>query len=271
MQTGVDTLGFGTYGSDKNDDTGGEGSSVFDNMGAGGLPTLISFWLGSKGQKDANEANERIARENREFQERMSSTAYQRAMADLAKAGLNPILAGKNGGASTPGGSTAVMQNELGAGVASAQQAMQIYQAYQQVEQSEAQTQLLRDEAAKVRSETLEQNLNTGHKAADMRLKNALAALNRAAEMGKWIDNQRNEGQFNEETEGGPGKNAWAADVRKRKAEALNKELEAKFREFGLSQAREESRFYDETGQLPYALKIILQLLQGASTASQMR
>jgi isochorismate synthase EntC len=40
------------------------------------------------------------------FQREMSNTSYQRGMKDMKKAGLNPILAGKFGGASTPTGST---------------------------------------------------------------------------------------------------------------------------------------------------------------------
>jgi hypothetical protein len=40
------------------------------------------------------------------FQRDMSNTSYQRGMKDMKKAGLNPILAGKFGGASTPTGST---------------------------------------------------------------------------------------------------------------------------------------------------------------------
>lgn len=67
------------------------------------------------GAKKQNRANERIAQADRDFTERMSSTAYQRSMADMRKAGLNPILAYQQGGASTPGKAGIAAVNE-GAG-----------------------------------------------------------------------------------------------------------------------------------------------------------
>lgn len=82
---------------------------------AGGA-SLLGAGATAYGAAAANKARAKEAQKNRDFQKRMSNTSYRRAMRDMKKAGLNPILAYQRGGASTPGGSMALQEN-IGAGI----------------------------------------------------------------------------------------------------------------------------------------------------------
>lgn len=113
---------------------------------------VVGGLMGMQGQQGANSTNERMqrdanqmnmniaeknnaasqanAREQMAFQEKMSSTAYQRSTKDMKAAGINPMVAYQQGGASSPGGAAgtvqgakmeaAHMENAVGKGVSTA-------------------------------------------------------------------------------------------------------------------------------------------------------
>lgn len=122
---------------------------------------ILGGILGHDAQSSANRTNIRLQREQRDWEERMANSAYQRASQDMQKAGFNPMLAYSQGGANTPNVSAATVQPEdaISRSVSNAGgKAMQV----QQLQNMELQNKILAQKAEQEAMLTERERVNMG-------------------------------------------------------------------------------------------------------------
>lgn len=104
------------------------------------IPMAIAGAASLAGGLLANRSARGEAQRNREFQEKMSSTSWQRGVADMEAAGLNPALAYGKGGATAPSGSMAAQDDVATPAVGSAMQAKRLTQELKNMKEQERDT-----------------------------------------------------------------------------------------------------------------------------------
>lgn len=266
-EDGTGTWGMQDSGASDSSSSGGESSGGGINWTPLINSAVNAFgnFMGSRSQDKANKTNVALSHEQMDFEERMSNTSYQRAVRDMEAAGLNPMLAYSQGGASTPSYTPGHVEGVPNAAASSAKGAMEGYNAAVQVQNTKAQTEALQAQADKARAETTSRDLSTAEQLARIRATKGAAS---ASEESAGLTEATAEGvkaDLAAKTwrpgQGRPGGNNYydnvVQEMRARTEAALN----------DLARSRSESKFYEGIGQGSPYLNMFLNLLKGFSGA----
>jgi hypothetical protein len=128
---------------------GGIGRGIKGFFGSPAVPAIGSVAaaaIAAQAQKAANAQNQKAVEDQIAFQREQSNTQYQRGVADMRAAGLNPALAYKQGGDSAESGAAARVEP--------VNQMAQAIDTYNQLSTGNAQRQLIREQAANTSADT---------------------------------------------------------------------------------------------------------------------
>lgn len=162
VSSGSDTLS----GSQRTAEASAKGITGFLNQLGQLIPSLVNRITAAEltgAEREQNAFNAEQAQIDRDFQERMANTQYQRSVADMRAAGVNPALAIGNGGAAAPSGAMAQGSGSADYAGASLGDILQLAMIKPQMELIKAQAQQSRDlgEAALRNAGANERNAST--------------------------------------------------------------------------------------------------------------
>lgn len=206
----------------------------------GTVGSLAGDVLAYQGQKETNAANAQQARDQMNFQREMSNTSYQRAVADMRAAGVNPALAYSQGGASSPGGASATMGNAAAAFKGSAAAAVDAFNAAQS---AIAQRRQMDAATSNTQAQTNQIKIESEERLRDLQLRNRMSATTaRQLDTSLGLDRRlkaetagktAQERMFLEQSyparlkQAGADVDATLADIRYKNAQSLLADLEA--------------------------------------------
>ena len=184
--------------------------------------------------------------------------------AALNAAGLNPILSARAGASTPTGGQAPQLENAIGSGIASAQQAKLIAA---QVAQAESAAELNQASAMKARAEAW-QTANYAGPEAEARTSSARSVVDLNERRGNEINAAIRFIEEQIKTED-TKRILHMSDAALNDAKQTLTDLEAKHSRLGLNRAGVESKFYSEgaLGELNPTLKTVLDILKGISSA----